>query len=443
MGNSKADNLFQTNICEKTHSKQTIVSIISKLKTSIDKPVIVIKNNRLKEEFFKDVYNKNGCVFLSGPKILGDSLLAYINNVDSTKLNEEEIRNFISFVIEIIDALSIYIQNKKSYPMLFLSSIFYDKETKTFTILPDKLSKILSGYMPHNEQNINSFCIVNLLKDSIENENELAKSIIYFIYLYFLKASNKKIQRSIIYDIRTFIKGIPDDIAKKIWRVLKGKENINLFDIKELLKNYKSLELSKSQHIPILRNESFINFIHKLSYMLLYKWKLILVIAVIAGIFLYTLADLIYKNRLSDITKDKTDYEVVELYIKSLKELDIEALDSLLYKRAGKDIIKEVSSIFVVKKMTEIYGLEWLNPTESNLKNLSENEKVYGIKDVKINEISNHTEPEFLVSYTKIFGEKGSVGIYLYQEKIKLKKVKNRWFIFKISRKLINQREIK
>ena len=302
--------------------------------------------------------------------------------------------------------------------MLFLSSIFYDKETKTFTILPDKLSKILSGYMPHNEQNINSFCIVNLLKDSIENENELAKSIIYFIYLYFLKASNKKIQRSIIYDIRTFIKGIPDDIAKKIWRVLKGKENINLFDIKELLKNYKSLELSKSQHIPILRNESFINFIHKLSYMLLYKWKLILVIAVIAGIFLYTLADLIYKNRLSDITKDKTDYEVVELYIKSLKELDIEALDSLLYKRAGKDIIKEVSSIFVVKKMTEIYGLEWLNPTESNLKNLSENEKVYGIKDVKINEISNHTEPEFLVSYTKIFGEKGSVGIYLYQEKL-------------------------
>ena len=444
MKNKNSENLLETGICEKTHSKQTIISIILKLKASIDEPITVIKRDgKLEESYFTDVYNESGCIFLYGSKLYGKSLLYYIENIDPSNSVSEKIEDFSKLVINIIDSLKVYIQSKKSYPLLRLSSIFYDKETGNVTILPEKLSKILNSYLPHDKQTLSNFCIPDPLKESIDTEQELAKSIIYLIYLFFLKISGNKIQRSIVYDVRTLIKGVPNSLAKTIWDVLKRKEDITLSKIRELLEKNKLLQLIENQHIPIFKRKGFINFTYKLSYTIFYKWKLIIVIAVIAGIFLYTISDVIYKSKLSNITEGKTPYEVVKLYIKSINDLDIEALNSLLYKRAGKDIIKEVSSVYVVKRMTEVYGLRWLRPDEVDLRNLPENVKVYGIENVKIIKTSDDKEPTFLIFYKKIFGEKGNLDIYNYQEQIKLKKVKNRWFIFNVTRKLLNHKEIK
>ena len=443
MTGSEDRKIFDTGICEKRHSKQTLVSIMTKLRASIDNPIITIRGNELKETFFKDVFNEGGCILLSGAEISGESLLSYIKKIGSSNLSSDSISHFFSLVINLIDAITVYIKNRKSYPSLLLSSIYYDEKENKFTILPGDMAKILGSYLPHEIQTLNGFCIPDILKQDIGSEEELAKSVIYLIYLFFLKASDSKIQRSIIYDIRTLVKGIPASIADMVWEVLKGKETITLQKIKEILELNVPFELKETQKVPILRRKGFINFIYRFSYTIIYKWKLILIIAVVAGIFLYTLSDLIYKSRLSDITKGKKPEEVVEMYIKSINELDVETLNSLLYKRAGRDIIKEISSIYVVKRMTEIYGLRWQNPTEVNLNELPEDVKVYGVENVKIKKVSDNESPVFLLSYTKVFSEKGDLDIYNYQEELKLKKIKDRWFIYNISRKIINHKEVK
>ena len=78
-----------------------------------------------------------------------------------------------------------------------------------------------------------------------------------------------------------------------------------------------------------------------------------------------------------------------------------------------------------------------------NLNELPEDVKVYGVENVKIKKISDNESPVFLLSYIKVFGEKGNLDIYNYQEELKLKKIKDRWFIYNISRKIINHKEVK
>ncbi len=441
----KRDNIIKTNICEETHSKNTIASIILKLKPLLNKPIFIVENGKVKKDFFSNITNKNGCIILENGDIKGKSLLDQILTAKEDVTFLKNKKDVFELILNILNAFKIVHKETGKYPHFYLNGIFYDSNSKSVTFLPEDVSSLLHDYLPENLKNINGFCIKSTIKSFPDSESELIEYVAFLLYLIFNIISGKSdVKRYPIYDLRDIVPEINPELSKCLWKIMRREKKVSLEYFKnliELSKNYK-----KTTKTPLLKRKKLIDFTFKTKIFLQHRWKFLIIITIIAGVFLYTIGDIIYKSTLSKITENLTPKQVIELYIEAIKNLDVETINQIFYRRAGKTVFKEVSTLFVIKRMTQAYGIKWLDSSQIkdlDLKHLPDNVRIYAINNVRIKEIDSSKKPLFTVEYTKIISSEDSIDIYHFKEWLSLIKIKNRWYIGKYTRKLLDHKEIK
>ncbi len=463
---SNTENLLITEICEEEYSKQTIANIIFKLKPAIEKPIITVKDGKIYESKFSSITNSAGCIALEGGNISGVSLFNYFLEYKNSGLDSKKSEELLELLIEVSSAVQLVKREKNYFPKLYLNSVFIDRKTNSVSFIPVEIASTLHDYIKGEARIINGFCVDNLLAPESVSEDETVKSLVILLYLGYLLSYKKtestfkkktvEIKAKPVYYLKTLNPGAPKNLADYLWRILKKGQKSTIEQLISILqmaisasKEYKYKEDLKREKIPFLRGKKWVDFSFNLKNTIYHRWKFLIIVSIIAGFFIYIVGDIIYRSTLSKITEGMSPEEVVQLYVKALKDLDVETINDIFYKRTGKQVFKEVSSLFVIKRMTQIYGFRWITSNQlknmdiKNLKKIPKNANIYAILNVKVEKVSDKTQPVFRLTYKKILSNEDNIDIYEYSENLTLIKIKGRWYIGKFKRRLLKHEEIK
>jgi len=423
--------MLQTGICESSYPKKFLMGIIISLKKILNEKAYIIKNNSIVELSFSDVINNNGCISLCGINIEGTSLYETYINYETNSFFSNSTKKFLSIIQNMIKLSKLIKKKDGFYPSIFLNGI-YIKEDGSITFIPIKIVDVINNYYDLNTKKIMNYCINRKNNNLKLDEDDFVLSLSKLIYLFFIK--NENLKEEPIFNLRSFIEDIPSQFSDTIWNILHGK-NINLQRFSSVILNSThKKKLNCSYKIPLKKRKKIILFKYHLSNIISRRWKLILII-LIGVLLIYFLLSDILKNRGIDYTKGLNQQQVVELYLKAVDNLDIDVIDYIFYKKAGKDIKKELSTLYVITKISGAYGNKIIKPFELGSKKISlNNGMVYGIKDIKIKKVSDNQKSIFLVNYKKIMSSGDKIEEYYVEEDIQLKKIKDHWYIIKSDR---------
>ena len=431
--------IFPTDICEDAVSKRTLISAITGLKRFLSEPIYTVTPDKVTDSYFSEIINFEGCLHLRGYSASGFSLYELYNEYKASSFFSESTRNFLYTILDIINA-STRLQSYTGYfPPIFLNATYIDKEKKHITILPSKMVEFLSKYREVQEQRIMTYCIETSYKDFNIDEYLFTQSLGKLIYLFFSK--NLEINRENIFDIRDFINDIPSVLSDTLWDLLHGKK-LELQKFSNVIET--ALQGDKRDiypSIPFKRKKNYLIFRYSLARFFVQHKKLIIVLLIIAGIASYLLFDFFTSKKEVDYTAGLDAEQVVELYFYGIENLDIDIIDAVFYRRAGKEIKNEVNTLFVMNRLDQAFGKKLVGPEEleeQNTKEKIDNDyqsiKVYGIKQLEIKKLKNDENPVFNANYEKYLGVGDDITVYSIEETIYLSQYDDHWYIIRADR---------
>ncbi len=419
--------MFYTGICEDASSKRTIISVINYLKKHLSEKIHVVAKNNIATYNFSQVINHNRCIFLIGFHIKGTSLYDLYCNYLPQSFFSDSTKGILEVILQVFDASEELKKESGFYPALLLNSIYLDKANLEVTFLPFKIITFINTYYEVEKQRVLYFCIGKGNKDQYTNQKALTYSLTKFIYLLLTK--DQDVRGEPIFDISTFIPDTPRYFSDMVWNIMQEKA-IDLKRFREVVQEgISQKEEGNKFKIPLFRQKSFILFKFRLTGLLSKRWKLIFLMLIILGVVAYIIYDIITRKEAIDYTKDLNPVQVVELYFKGINNLDMDIIDSVFYKRAGKEVKNELNRLYVMQKMKSVYEPEAMNSNDKSTDG-------YRIKNLEIEEIMDDENPVFSASYTKVIDVGNELKEYHIEETISLKKYNDHWFITKSERKI-------
>jgi hypothetical protein len=434
--------MFHTGICEDAISKRTVISAISGIKKLLNEPIYTVSNRGVIKSSFSEVSNLQGCVVISGFSVSGITLLDMYKKYESSDSLSENTRYFLTILSDIIDASETLQRNTGFYPKIVLNGIYIDKDKDQFIFLPSVLVELLNKYIGVDEKQIINYLFDKKSEQINEDEFIFVKSLGKLVYLFFSKDIKSKTDN--IFDIGNIVNDIPRIFADTIWNLLQGKQ-VELREFKDAVIGALNSHDSTIEKIPFGRRKSVLTLKYSLGGFFQNRKRLIVAIIVLAGIFSYLLYDSFSNRNRIDHTAGLNAEQIVELYLYGIDTLELDIVDSVFYKRAGKEIKNELSTLYVMLKFELAFGNVLIGPEEIDEGDLSgttdkalQGKKVYGLEDIEIQKIVNGDEPTFSATYKRILSAGDEINVYSIVETLKLKQFKDRWYIIRSDRKIIN-----
>jgi hypothetical protein len=444
---------FSTGICEKYHSKRTLVSVISNLKDLLSDEIHTITKDGVQTSTFRDTINQDGCLFLKGTEICGISLYDIYKDYTPVSFSSEETKRLLRLIVLFLEIAEKYRLYTGRYPRILLNGIFIEENRKKVTILPPSIIDYLNKYKSTEEQRLIYFS-ADAKKFPIKTHNrvdaefekdqsEFTFSLARLLYLFFTKpvlsrdSEKKDSQIHVdygelpIFYLRSYIDDIPKELADAIWALMHGR-------IIKLLELVKIIQISiddiqagqPTGRIPFLKRRGIISFQHRLSVFLSNRWRYIPIVLILLAVVAYLLSDALRVSKRIEYTLGLSANQVVELYYSSINNLDLDAIDALFFKRSGKKIKDELSTVYVMTKMEQAFGKQLIAPDAVPNTNISlDHYLVYGIKDLVFEQISNGNDPVFIAHYMRVISSVERINEYKIEETLYLKKIKDRWYI--------------
>jgi len=435
-----------TGICEPSFSKRTIVTALAQLKSAVGKKGYMISGPRVSPYTFDEVINLNGCVYLRGPEARGKTLYDLYREFKPDSSFYGTCRDILKILHTIMKAAEVVQRHTGYYPPLLLNAIYYDDISGSITFLPFSVIDSINRYHGEELQSILYNCcpateIPNAavfksfsMEEKYATEQAFIWGMARMIYLFFTAGTSLQNGTPYIY-LQNFIPDIPRPLADSVWNILRNGKNNGLKETIE--KSIVSTQASRVENrIPLFKRAKMTFFLFKTRNLLVHRWKLIMIILICAGIGFYLISDIISKRKRPDFTAGLTPREVVELYYKATEDLNLDVVDSLFYKKAGKKIKDELSTLYVMLRMEQAFGKKLVKPGEENNSKISRGYKVFGIKDLKIETAGAPGNPVFFATYTRVLSSEDALYESKIEETIYLQKINDRWYITKSVRKI-------
>ncbi len=436
--------MYHTGICDESLSTRTAIHALSELKHLIRENVRTVTGKRIIEDSFKEVVKQKGCIYLRGIEIRGISLSDIYREQQSNSFYSDVTKNILNIVVSIIDAAIILKEKTGRYPSLLLHGIFIDSTAKSVMFFPEKLSEFISKYRTDSEQQLLSFCMRKRGRSVPETEGHISIAFGRLVYLFFTK--NRQLSEDHIYDIRSYVKDTPEDFANLIWHLLRGK-SVHIHELRcAIVEKIDETSTDSKVSLPLFRRVSLLRFRYAFLRFLSTRKKLLIVFFLVAGIFTYLVTDLLKSVDTQDYTAGLDAKQVVELYFKAVDELDINVIDAVFARGAGKEVKNEISTLYVTTRMNQAFGPGNVNQGEEALEDRSApstdaqqtGTQIYGIRDLVIEKKETGESPVFVARYEKFLSNGNKDTVYSIQEMIYLKKIDDRWYIISTERTLLN-----
>ena len=126
MKKSESYRMYFTGILEIGSFKQTMISVISGLKTHLSEKIYTVTGSEISISTFNDVVNKDGGLYLSGPEIKGSSLYELYQDFDANTFLSGGVTKYFHIFRELIKAEEVLLSKTGSYHPLLLNSILYN-----------------------------------------------------------------------------------------------------------------------------------------------------------------------------------------------------------------------------------------------------------------------------------------------------------------------------
>jgi len=467
---SSSPSLIPTAICENIHSKRTIAEALSHLKRALSEKGYRVTSSTVISETFSDVVYHNGCVSLKGREIKGSTLYDMYKNFTPGTTFSSFGTIFLTVIKRIIETSVLVNLKTGSYPPLLLNSIVLNDNGIEVTYLPFLIIDFVNRHCTAELQKLLHFCclytekIRSLQNISLKNsttggsyfvtEAEFASSLAKLIYLFLSKKKKtfeNKEQPQPVPDIPeepflypgSFFKDMPEKLSDAVWSLLHG-QIIELSTLKEIIDTCFTHEqpISTPQRIPLFRRSASILFLYNIRNFFSKRWKPVLIVLICLGAAFYLISDYFSERNSIDYTRGLNPQQVVELYYKAVDNLHLDIIDSLFYKRKGKEIKNELSTLYVMMKMDQAFGQKLMKPDQiEGINNLPPDYRVFGIKNLYIKNIGTDEYPVFLARYTKVLSSEDKIYETKMEETIYLKKYKDHWYIIQSVRKITDSEE--
>jgi hypothetical protein len=188
------------------------------------------------------------------------------------------------------------------------------------------------------------------------------------------------------------------------------------------------LESAHGEHHPSAKvsfgkRHGFLDFKRSLGRFFVSRMKLLIGGVVLCGIVVYIAADLVQKGRSRDYNAGMSPRQVVEFYYKAMDRLDVEAVESLFFKKSGRGVVRELSTMYVMSRFDELYGRRTGDAGSAFLE----------IDDLKLEPYEDGGKPAFRARYKKVVNSSAKKAEYRIDEVLFLVSINGRWYIAKIS----------
>ncbi len=446
--------LYCTGICEPLFSKRTIVTALTMLKAVVRKKGYTVSGSTVCVYAFDEVTTLNGCVCISGPAVRGKKLYDLYREFRPDSSFYGTYSAILKVVHTVMNAADAVRRSTGYYPPLLLNAIYYDEVSGAVTFVPFQVIDSINRHHGTQLQSILYSCCpaTGIPNAAVEASKSLSPKDIYgteqafmwgmarMIYLFFTARISAQNGASDIY-LQNFIRDIPRPLADSVWNILRGRQSGSLK--KAVDESIESAPAAgAANRIPLFKREKTTFILNKTGHILKHRWKLIAIVLVCAGIGFYLVTDMISGRKRPDITAGLSPREVVELYYKATEDLNLDVIDSLFYKRAGKKIKDELSTLYVMLRMEQAFGEKLVKPGETiDRSKVPQGYKVFGIKDLKIENRGSPDNPVFFATYTRVLSSEGALYESKIEETIYLQKINDRWYITKSVRKIIRSTE--
>jgi len=432
--------MFPTGICESAVSKRTIISLISGLKKILAEPIYCISGNKITRTFFTGVVNHEGCVFLSGFTPNGISLHDLYIEFFLNGYYSELTGRLIFTLNAIIKAAKLVYHETGFYPSFQLNSVYIDLDRNLVIFLPSRIMDYLNRHRMTGEKEPFTLCTENISGTEQLDEKDFTFCIARTLYLFFTK--NQPVGELGLFDITSFVPDASRSVADILWNILHGRTG-DLKDLQTVLESYNGTSISPPPaRIPLNRRRSYLLLKYSVSRFLAKRKMLLLILVLVAAVLSYLIGDYLRHRDKKDYTLGLQPLQVVELYFKAVDELNLDLLDAVFYRRAGKKIKDEVSRVYVMTKLEHAFGKRFDERQESTSSDSIDPEsplETYGIEDLTILQMSNGDQPIFQANYKKFLSAGETTSVYTYRETIYIKQYRDHWYIIKTERELINR----
>ena len=449
--------LFNTRICDNSHSKRTIVSLLKGLRPHIPATVLIISDEEIHSHSFSDIVNERGCMYLAGVSVEGVSLYDIYSDFKAASFKDAETERFLRTVVALIDLSMKYRDVSGGYPILLLNSIYITEDHSTITYLPYHLIDYLNTFYEDDMRQVFYYPALINRKASIKEEKNstvekadllddkhlFSQILARLIYLFLTKnrrmdasGIEQSVYNNRVYYLKTEMNDIPNGLADTIWNIMHGK-HVQLSLLREAIVSSleDKSETERIEKIPFSRRRGILSFKAGMTAFFTRRWKLLLIGLILFGIAFYLLSDAMMSRRREDYTAGLAPRQVVELYFSAINTLNLNYLDAIYYKRSGKQVKDELSTFYVILKMESAFGKTLVHPDEIAKKEFDPQvHTVFGIRDLELTLIQNDTEPVFKARYTRIISSGEGLHETVMDETIQLQFIDDHWYITKSER---------
>jgi hypothetical protein len=455
------NHLFNTGICEATHSKRVIVNAFAGAKDFLGLAVLTVRGETLFRQVFDGAVTVDGCLCLTGADVGGVSLVeAYAG----AQIGEEPVRtrvlfegkgpsdqvsvDFMTLFRSFVEAAIVVRNETGSLPRLFINGIFFDVEDGSFTYLPPALADYLSSYLSEGKRRSVFFVAGGraaerpsrraasaLADERFPGECAFARSCARFAYRFF--AGEGESDESPVYFLGDRAPGFPRPLADLVWDAMRD-ERVDLESFR------KALELSKqrlgtvtagkpSGRVPLGKRGRFISLKHSVGRLFSSKWRLALLIFVLGGVMAYVFFDFTPGKGTQDRVSDLSPRSMVELYYSAMNRLDLDLVQSLLRRRAGRKAMNELSTLYVMAKLGQVYGGKYQAAGGTGLSD------ILSIQDLDIVQVADDVAPVFRARYKKTINTGDKKSEYLMGDTLLLQKLRDRWYIVNVESTILKE----
>jgi hypothetical protein len=448
--------LFFTGICEHTHSKRTLVSLITELRKKLPAEVITLRGKSVSRYSFSEVFTRNRCVYIGGHRVSGRSLDHIYENCRIERFKTEETRALIRFFIKLIDAAKQYRDLTGAYPTLLMNSIYAAEDGSEITFLPYELIDYLNTF--HNETLRRTLYLPIHLggwarkarrgkavaggktggTSSLAAENEFVRTLGWLLYLCLTRRKQESAlektpgsRGAMALYLGSLIKDAPAMLSDTLWSVQHGGD-LSVDRLRDVLIASLQQDTSgdRAAPVPLLKRPTVIRLEAGLFSFASRRWKLLALVVILIGVGAYLLSDALSSRNRVDYTAGLSPRQVVELYYRGVHELDLEIIDAVFYRRAGKRIRDELSTVYVMLRMETAFGKVLVQPEDIDVQGYQpERHSVFGVVDLDVQQTRNGARPVFHARYRRIISSGEELRAYHMEETIYLEYIDNRWYI--------------
>jgi hypothetical protein len=428
---------FNTGVCENTHSKRVIVNALTGVKAFFGLPVYTVRGGTVERRSFDGAMTVEWCLCLTGAVVEGVSLLDACA-LSGSGFSCDTSGGFRSLFRSFVES-AISVRNETgSLPRMFLNGIYSDVETGVFTYLPQGLAEFLFTYLSEEKRKSIFFVVGGRVKGgaarrSVPNppverfpgENVFSESCARFIYLHL--ADGGAGPDSPVYFLADRVPGFPFVLAELVWNAMRGKT----YSLESLLESIElppseSAAISSRKHsgkVPLHKRKGYLDFIHLLKHFFSSSLKLVILIVLLSGVLAYVVLDIAGKKGPRDNIPELAPRGVVELYYSAMNDLDLDVVQSLFYRRAGRKVVNELSTLYVMSRLGQVYNKQYEDAETGG------SSSILSIQVLEIEQVSDGYAPVFHTRYKKTINTGDKRTEYLIEETLSIGRIRNRWYI--------------